>query len=187
MSNKRVPHLARLLGLALLLFSSGFAEAQKVTPDLRAAPKGPKAATSFMNCGVIVGEGGVVIGTSPATTKSTVFTTIPGARVKISNSKSSICVKIKLYGTTKCDQGATTSVVHCFVRAFMDGSEVAPTISQAPTFDDNYKAMYKSGETFGWVRRVGAGNHTVELQWRTDNAQGIFGINNWVMEVELTY
>jgi len=115
------------------------------------------------------------------TTTSTAFVTLPGAATIVNvPSGATRCIKVVFTAETACRQTPVSDV--CYVRALDNGVAMQPQGGNVQAIDSEHGTP--SGHGFEWVRRVGAGAHTIVIQWRVGNAATIFTIDDWTFDVQ---
>jgi len=118
--------------------------------------------------------------TAGHSTSSTVFRSLPSARVVVTvPSGHTRCIKVLFTAETKCDQ-------LCYIRAADNTTLLHPTTSSAGdlVFDGNTESA--AAHALAWVRRVGPGSHTIDIQLRSSNSSLFFYVFAWTMIVEVT-
>src|SRR5688572_11793715 len=129
-----------------------------------AAAAAPSAAVSA-SCGV---PGGSVIRTqnSPQETNSTAFATVPGAVTTVTvPAGTTRCIKVVFTGEAGC--AGTGAPDFCYIRATDNNVEMNPSGSGFQAFSSEDSTA--EAHAYEWVRRVGAGNHTIRIQGRVWN------------------
>jgi len=106
---------------------------------------------------------------------SSTFKQIPGASVVVTVPAGRVqCLLVLFTSIDECDG-------QCFVRAIENGAEMDPqdSLHSYSHFED-----FPEAHAFSWVRRVGAGQHTIVIQRRSTG--GPFQTHQWTMRVDLT-
>lgn len=140
------------------------------SPGKASAPQ----ANINVSCGVQTGN---LIRTENAslTFSNTGFLTLPGSAVTVTVPA----------GTTRClkvlftAEAAATNF--CYVRAVDNGIPMNPDGGSFQALVSRDSSA--NAHTFLWVRRIGAGSHTIAIQRRVDT--GSCGIDDWSFDVEV--
>jgi hypothetical protein len=137
-----------------------------------------EAAAQRQNINVSCGaQTGNLIRTENAslTFSNTGFLTLPGSGVSVNvPAGATRCVKVLF----TAEAGATN---FCYVRAVDNGIPMFPdggSLQALVSYDSTAAA-----HAFLWVRRVGAGSHTISIQRRV--SAGSCGIDDWSVDVEV--
>jgi hypothetical protein len=114
---------------------------------------------------------------------SVAFVNIPGAiwgfNVPAGQSR---CIKVTFTGEAAC-RGPTTVSDFCYIRALDNGVELSPQGAGFQSFLSEDATA--NGHAYEWVRRVGAGNHSIVIQRRVGNAATGFLLDDWTFDLEI--
>lgn len=77
----------------------------------------------------------------------------------------------------------------CSVRVLIGGAEAAPAADIADVFDSNDSgqeadASWQADSIERWRSPLGAGSYTVKVQYRTNDADGTFYLDDWTLVAE---
>jgi hypothetical protein len=119
---------------------------------------------------------------SPTTTNAVNYTLLPGALTQFNvPAGQSRCVKVLLTAETACQGPGAAD--YCYVRALIDGAPMDPDGANFQAMDSEDGTA--SAHAYEWVKRVGAGNHTVRIERRVGNAATTFYTDDWTFDVSL--
>jgi glucose/arabinose dehydrogenase len=82
-----------------------------------------------------------------------------------------------------------TGVETCSIRVLIGGVEAAPAAGTADTFDSNDSgqeggASWQADSIERWRSPLAAGSYTVKVQYRTNDADGTFYLDDWTLVAE---
>jgi hypothetical protein len=185
MPRPRTRKLALGLGgaAATLVATAGLALAQVIPnpPDGGPPqPPGPNVVTT--SCGP--NQTSIVkTDQTPTTTSSVPFAPMPGAatQIVVPNGQSR-CVKVLLTAETACQSDLPSDF--CYVRALLDGAPMDPNGGGFQALDSEDGTA--SAHAYEWIKRVGAGQHTVRIERRVDNAATTLWTDDWTFDVSLS-
>ena len=174
--------LAGVLAVAAVAATASLAVAQAgPAPDGGPPPGGgavPPAKVT--NCGALLSST-VVTQNAPRTTNVAAFQTLPGASLHFTVPPAqSRCVKLLFTAETAC--GLTAGPDFCYVRALIDAAPMDPDGAGFQAIDSEDGTA--SAHAYEWVKRVGPGAHTIELQTRVLAAGTPFWLDDWTFDVQ---
>jgi hypothetical protein len=120
---------------------------------------------------------------SPTTTNAVNFAVLPGAVTPFAvPAGQSRCVKVLLTAETACQSPGAADF--CYVRAMIDNVPMDPDGANFQALDSENATA--SAHAYEWIKRVGAGNHTVRIERRVGNAATTFWTDDWTFDVSLS-
>ncbi len=164
-----MPRIARTTLLAMLLatVTAGIAQAA-VVQTACSTPVESKAVT----------------GNDLFETTSKTFVRVHGAAVTITVPATlTRCIKVRFTASVTCKAPSGTQT--CFIRALAAGSEMNPQgVAQQGMSGE---LLQPTGLGFQWVKRMGPGQHVIQVQVRSVNVPETItvGIDDWMMDVEV--
>ncbi len=118
---------------------------------------------------------------APSTISDTSFVQLPGATTTITvPPEESRCVKVLLTAESAC--GLSAAADFCYVQATLDGAPMNPNGLGFQALDSEDGSA--SAHAYEWIKRVGAGNHTIRIERRVGNAATAFYMDDWTFDVE---
>jgi len=155
---------------------------QEITGPQQAVP-GPRAPIS-VDAGSI-NHVNAVTETAAQTTSSTVFVNLPGAATNISVPGDETALLVARFtAESQCDGGGAGKF--CSVRVLIDGVEANPASGLDFAFDSvepGGSGLWE-GNALDRSKLVGAGAHTVVVQWAVTNTATVFRLDDWSFTVE---
>ncbi len=127
--------------------------------------------------------------TTPRTTKSQTFVTVPGTDTTITvPSGESREITARFVGESQCVGGAKGS--HCSMQVAAAGAGgvlfLHPDAGSDYAFDSvSTRNDYWESHAMERVARLGSGTWTITAQWRTSTASTTFRLDDWAFTVEL--
>jgi hypothetical protein len=93
------------------------------------------------------------------------------------------CIKVRFTGGVTCKAPSGTET--CFIRALADGVEMNPQGAGQQALSG--ELLQPTGLGFQWVKRLGPGQHVIQIQVRSVNVPESItvGVNDWMMDVEV--
>jgi len=143
---------------------------------------GASAVNIVTGCGPLISN---IVRTENAAsvTSSVAFVPLPGAVLGITvPAGQSRCIKVLFTGEAAC-RGPGAVADFCLIRALDNGVELNPQGGGAQVLLS--EDATENGHAYEWVRRVGAGNHTILIQRRVGNAATGFLLDDWTFDVEI--
>jgi hypothetical protein len=119
------------------------------------------------------------------TTNSTTYVDVPGTTVTMSvPSGQHALLLVRFSAESSCDGG--TAGNWCTLRVLVDGNEAQPAAGSNYAFDTDPGASDDIWEGHSMDRSavVGAGNHTIKVQWAVTDATTTFRLDDWSLIVE---
>jgi hypothetical protein len=178
--------IRKLLGLGVTFgtiaaFSlSAMAQAPDGDPRSPAAPiSGVESQTLVITgCGSLINS---LVRTQNAavSTTSTGFVTLSATALTVPSGQTR-CVKVLFTAETACRTSAASDF--CYIRATDNGIEMNPQGGGFQAMDSEDSTS--SAHAYEWVRRVGAGSHTISIQVRVGSAATRFFLDDWTFDVQ---
>ena len=173
--------VAGIVVAAALAGTASLAAAQVVpAPDGGPAAGGAAGPVTVTSCGASVGST-VITQDDPRTKNVPGFTTLPGTLRQFNvPAEQTRCIKVLFTAEAAC--GLSAGPDFCYVQALIDGVPMDPDGGgfQVLASEDGTA----SGNAYEWVKRVGPGAHTVELQWSVLAAGTQFWLDDWTFDVQ---
>jgi hypothetical protein len=93
------------------------------------------------------------------------------------------CIKVRFTGGAICRGNSNPPT--CFIRALIQGAVAHPFAGPNQGFGS--AITNATGLGYQWAGRIGPGNHTIQIQLRTNNVPGnmTVGVDDWAMDVEV--
>lgn len=91
------------------------------------------------------------------------------------------CVKVLFTAETSCTGFGGAD--YCRVQATLDGAPMNPNGAGFMTIDS--EDATGDGHAFNWVKRIGPGQHTLQITQEVDNAATTFTHDDWTMDVSI--
>ena len=91
------------------------------------------------------------------------------------------CLMVEFNAETACSGDPAIADDFCYVRALDNGVEMLPLSGSFTSFQSEDTTAESNSHR--WIRRVGAGNHTITLQRRTDGGATVFYLDDWMFSV----
>jgi len=168
--------LAALVSTAVIL-GQEITGPQQATPGAL-APVGASAGS--------VNHVNVVTETTAQTTSSTAYVNLPGGAATIGvPSGEAAVILVRFSGESQCSGGAAGN--WCSVRVLIDGVEANPAAGLDFAFDSVSAAAaqdFWESNSMDRSRTVGAGTHSVVVQWAVTNAATVFRLDDWSLTAE---
>ncbi|HET7678848.1 MAG TPA: hypothetical protein VFK79_01785 [Xanthobacteraceae bacterium] len=142
-----------------------------------------RAEITDTSCGAAI-RSNVITGNDLFQTTSRSFVRLRGAVHTVTvPSGETRCVKVRFTGGVTCR--GTSGNEACFIRALAEGEEMRP--QPAGNQGLSGRLLRPTGLGFQWVRRLGDGQHVIQIQVRALNAPEtiIVGVTDWTMDVEV--
>ena len=166
-----------ILPLALLAGTASVAGAQALNDDHDRGPQagqlidhpcGPEQLNLVRTQSAVGSTSSVVPVAIPATTMTV---NVPAGQTR--------CVKVLFTAETSCTGFAGTD--YCRVQATLDGAPMNPNGAGFMTIDSEDASA--DGHAFEWVKRVGPGQHVVQITQEVGNAATTFIHDDWTMDL----
>jgi hypothetical protein len=141
-------------------------------------PPGPNPMTT--QCGQSLTDT-VVTNNRPNTTAYYAgFQAVPGETVNI-NVPAQRCVKVLYTAEASCGPSAAQDI--CYLQAMIDGVPMDP-------YGNGFQAFASESPTAAahadeWIKRVPAGNHQVQIQWRVSGPTTLFRLDDRTLDVQV--
>lgn len=135
------------------------------------------------NCGAPI-QSRVITGNELFETTSQTFVRIRGAVFTVAvPAGQTRCVKVRFTATATCR--GTSGNEACFVRALAASDVMHPQATGGQGLGGDL--LRPTGLGYQWVRRLGAGQHVIQIQVRALNVPELItvGIENFAMDVEV--
>lgn len=174
---------AALTVLLAALVTTAVILGQEITGPQQAAPGAlaPVGASAGS-----VNHVNVVTETTAQTTSSTAYVNLPGATTTIGVPTGEAAVLVARFtAESQCSGGAAGN--WCSVRVLIDGVEANPAAGLDFAFDSVSAAAaqdFWESNAMDRSRTVGAGTHSVVVQWAVTNAATVFRLDDWSLTVE---
>jgi hypothetical protein len=142
-----------------------------------------RAEITGTGCGAPI-RSAVITGNELFQTTSTSFVRIRGAVHTVTvPSGQTRCVKVRFTAGVTCR--GTSGNEACFIRALAGEDEMRPQPDGNQGLSG--RLLRPTGLGFQWVRRLGDGEHVIQIRVRALNAPETItvGINDWTMDVEV--
>src|SRR5262245_18338132 len=167
-----------LLAAVALAVPASVAGAQAITDNPDGGPLGGGPVT--VQCGASLAST-VQTYNGLQSTNSVPFTLLPDAQVPISLNQNR-CIKVLFTAETTCS-GQPTAPDLCYVQATIDGVPMSPWGQNFQAIDSDDPTP--SAHAYEWVKRVGPGNHVVEIEQRVGDAATTLTTDDWTMDVQI--
>lgn len=183
-ANRRIGNKG-IWGAAAVIVAAGVASASlaiaQVAVSRDGSDGGAAAARIVTGCGPNLSST-VITQNSPSTTTVVGWQLLPGAVMgfNVPAGVASRCVKVLLTAETAC--GQSNAADFCYVRALIDGVPMDPDGANFQAMDSEVQTA--SAHAYEWVKRVPAGAHTIQIQWRVLNANTSFYADDWTMDIQ---
>jgi len=173
--------VAGLVVAAAVAATASIAIAQAVpAPDGGPPHAGAIDPPKTTNCAGLV-DSTVITQNDPMVTNEVGSHRLPGAVKQFTvQPGQSRCIKLLFTAETAC--GPSAAPDFCYVRALIDGLPMDPDGTQFQAIDSEDGSA--SAHAYEWVKRVGPGNHVVELQRRVLAPATQFYIDDWTFDVQ---
>lgn len=146
-------------------------------PPHAGAADPPKVTT----CGELVGST-VITQNDPLTTNEVAFHRLPGsARQFTVPPGEQRCVKLLFTAESAC--GPTGAPDFCYVEAQIDGQPMDPDGTGFQALDSEDATA--SAHAYEWVKEVGPGPHTIDIDWRVLAAGTQFYVDDWTEDISV--
>lgn len=147
-----------------------------------AGPAGAAGPAGPTNTGVSLAVKTINSG-NVTTTGSTGFTDLSSTSIDVPTGNTATLV-----ATFSAESACYGANAFCGVRINVDGNEMSPNVGNDFAFDssDNNTETSSSYESHAIVRyqgNIGAGSHTVTIQYRVSNGGATFRIDDWALSV----
>lgn len=115
-------------------------------------------------------------------TSSTNFASVPGASATVAvPAGQTRCIKVVFTGEAAC--GGSGGTDFCYIRALDNGNEMDPRGDAQRAFVSEDSSA--EAHAYEWIRRVGAGNHTIVVQGRVASSNSTFFLDDWTLDVQV--
>lgn len=127
----------------------------------------------------------VVTETNAQSTSSTSYVNLPGASASITVPAGKIhLVNVRFSAESYCFGSTSDAGNWCTARVLVDGTEMLPNASSDYAFNANGTADdFWEGHAMERTLVVGAGTHTITVQWAVTSANLFFRLDDWTMAV----
>jgi hypothetical protein len=129
----------------------------------------------------------IVRGANSSSATSSSWVDLPGASTTVtvpSGHKAMLLARFS--GESACDGAGTET---CSIRVLIGGVEAAPAAGIADAFDSNDSGQetsnsWQADSIERWRSSLGPGSYTVKVQYRTNDADGTFYLDDWTLVAE---